>query len=105
MLYTSKRLSNLGGPTVAEAKEYYEKAIASAPTELNNYVRLANLLNDKPADLKITKDEDLRALADAKITAMVNANPENHQAYLIRARYRQKEYTVSPTDRDRRSIS
>lgn len=83
------------------AREYYEKAIIGAPTELKNYVRLANLLREKPGEVRKTKDEDTNALANAKITSMVHANPTNHQAYLIRARYRQKEYALSPADRDR----
>src|SRR5262249_19369465 len=39
------------------------------------------------------------ALADAQIKAMVEANPKNADAYLIRARYRQA--FAPPADRDR----
>lgn len=94
-----------------DARLYYEKALTAAPSELDNFVRLASLLRnnadavrrDKKADVvrKDEKDakEDTLKVADDVITAMIAANPRNADAYLIRARYRQQ--TASPVaDRD-----
>lgn len=86
----------------AEARNDYRQAIAATPSELENYQRLADLLRTKADVVRRKKTsttaeetvDDMVALADKTIMQMVEANPRNADAYLIRARYRQK--TAAP---------
>jgi tetratricopeptide (TPR) repeat protein len=87
-----------------DARGLYEEAIAAAPHKLENYVRLADLLRDKPMQVrrkshetpkKLETAEELAQAAKDTIAAMLKANPKDYRAYLISASQRRRA-TVLP---------
>jgi tetratricopeptide (TPR) repeat protein len=73
-----------------DARAKYEKAIERRPAELENYLRLAYLLRERPGQVKQKgeKIEELGDRADEQINRMVEVNSKNFKAYLNRVHYR-----------------
>jgi tetratricopeptide (TPR) repeat protein len=74
----------------SKARDAYESAIALVPAHRDAYLSLAALLRQRTADVAKSNESpaELHSLADAKIDALVTANPQSHQSYLIRAGYK-----------------
>src|ERR1043166_7623650 len=81
-----------GNGEYKEARVAYEEALARDPVEIENYVRLAFLLRDRPGQVKSKgeTDEKLEHFADAHVISMAKANPQNFKVYLVQAHYRRR---------------
>jgi tetratricopeptide (TPR) repeat protein len=74
-----------------QARRCLENAIKLAPTQIENYERLAYLLRNHSDEVSHGKEEtktEVLKLADQTMDQMVAANKESSTAYLVRARYR-----------------
>jgi tetratricopeptide (TPR) repeat protein len=74
----------------AEAAEWLRKAVADAPHEVDNYIRLADLLRRRLKGAEATHE------ADRVINALVAQNERAYQAYLGRWQYRRAAWTSPP---------
>jgi tetratricopeptide (TPR) repeat protein len=74
----------------AESAEWLRKAIADAPHEVDNYIRLADLLRRR------LKGADQVQEADRVIADLVAQNEQAYQAYLGRWQYRKAAWTAPP---------
>jgi tetratricopeptide (TPR) repeat protein len=74
----------------AEAAEWLRKAVTDAPHEVDNYVRLADLLRHR------LKGAEPAQEADRVIDALVAQNEQAYRAYLGRWQYRRAAWTSEP---------
>jgi tetratricopeptide (TPR) repeat protein len=81
-----------------QARSCLENAMKLAPTEIENYERLAYLLRNHTEDVggKDQTKPQILQLADQTMDTMVAVNKESFKAYLARARYRRACLSPGP---------